>query len=582
VREHDVDAAIQLEPRRWLLLKEPCRIVIAETPDAVRSAITTVERLTREQGLHAAGFLSYEAGAAFGLTVHPTAGGIPLAWFALFEPAHVREAKQFDATGNYRLGALAASVDRETFGRRFADIKERLGAGDTYQVNYTFRLEADFAGDARQLFADLVRAQQGAHAAFLSFGCHSICSASPELFFERIPDEDQPALARLTVRPMKGTVRRGLTLAQDADRQEELRSSPKQRAENVMIVDMMRNDVGRIAEVGSVQVAELFSVERYPNVWQMTSTVVARTRAPLVDIFAALHPSASVTGAPKAATMKIIAQLEGEPRGVYTGAIGWLGPDGRARFNVAIRTAVVDRQRGRVSFGVGSGIVWDSDAGEEYRECLTKGGILGRAPEPFELLETMRRDADGGFYLLDRHLRRLEGSASYFGFPFDRRHAERVLFQHMTDVDGIWRVRLLLSAEGVVRVERAPHVPSTGVARVALARTAIDAWDPFVHHKTTNRAVYDRARQPGFDDTVLWNERGEVTEATLANVVVDIDGAYITPPIASGLLAGTLRAELIERRELEERIVTVDDLRHADRIWLINSVQGRRPAILAA
>ena len=361
-----VEAIIQLSPGEWLHFADPARIVVAESPSAVRPALAEVERLTRDLGLHAVGFLTYEAGLAFDLATRPQDGSTPLGWFGLFEPKGVRAMGRPTREGDYQLGPLGPSIERKEFERAFDVIKGHLAAGDTYQVNYTFKMAGEFAGDPRALFADLIEAQRGRHCAYIRIGEWAICSASPELFFE---------LDGLSIRarPMKGTARRGLTAVDDRGRRDELHESAKERAENVMIVDMIRNDLGRIADVGSIEVPELFSVEQYPNVWQMTSLVTARSLASLEEMFAALHPSASVTGAPKVRTMAILSELESAPRGVYTGAIGHIPPDGNASFNVAIRTAVVDIAAGRVEFGVGSGIVWDSDAAAEYEECLLKG-----------------------------------------------------------------------------------------------------------------------------------------------------------------------------------------------------------------
>jgi para-aminobenzoate synthetase/4-amino-4-deoxychorismate lyase len=380
---------------------------------------------------------------------------------------------------------------------------------------------------------------------------------------------------------MKGTIRRGRTLAEDCQQQMLLQSSPKQRAENVMIVDMIRNDLGKIGRVGSIAVPELFQLERYPNVWQMTSVVTAESAAPLAAVLGALHPSASVTGAPKLSTMRIIAALEAEPRGIYTGAIGHVSPDGSMRFNVAIRTAVVDPRARTLEFGIGSGIVWDSDVASEYDECLLKGSILGLSQPRFELLETMRWDPCGRYFLADRHLSRMRDSAEYFGFPFDRHEADAALAQCVAGaIDHAQRVRLLLSSEGEFRTERRRHEPFTRPVSLGLASAPVDDSDPFLFHKTTNRGVYQQRLASGVDDVVLWNSRSEVTESTTANIVIRSGNVLRTPPVESGLLAGTYRAHLLDRKEISEAVVSIDDLRRADRIWLINSVHEWREARL--
>jgi para-aminobenzoate synthetase / 4-amino-4-deoxychorismate lyase len=569
-------ARVQIDGDRWLAFGVPALVLRADAAAGVRPALLDVERLTRDRGLHAVGFLSYEAGGAFGLCAHPPASGCPLVWFALFPPEEV-QASGPPRTGDYSVGALAPSRDRSSFLSGFSRIKEHIAAGDSYQVNYTFAVEGTFAGDPAALCADLVLAQQGRYSAYVDTGDLVICSASPELFVEVSGLE-------LRMRPMKGTARRGLTTADDHAARERLFLSPKDRAENVMVVDMVRNDLGRIATVGSVSVTDLFAVERYPNVWQMTSTVIARSDAPLDAIFQALFPSASITGAPKVRTMEIVHALEGGPRGVYTGAIGHVAPDGSARFNVAIRTAVVDRRRGTVSFGVGSGIVWDSDADAEYDECLLKGSILGRPPAGFDLLETLLWTPDSGFVLLDAHLARLSESADYFGRPVSKASVRQAIEAAVAGSTVPQRVRLLVNPQGAPRVEVRPHVPNPGPVRLRLAAESIDARDIRLYHKTTARDVYDAARAAtrDCDDVVLWNRGGQVTETTVANIVVEVNGSRVTPPVSCGLLAGTLRAALLASGSVTEEVVPVEVLRRASRLWVVNSVHGERPAVLVS
>ena len=584
-----IEALIQITGEGWLRCVEPVRVIEAWEPDRVRSALAEVERLSRETACYGVGFVSYEAATAFGLAVHPVDGQeLPLVWFGLFHSAQVDLLPELPAQREpYELGGLTPSLNRVAFDTAFARIKSYLADGHTYQVNYTFRVKGAFTGHARSLFMDLVEAQRGEHSAFIDLGTHAICSASPELFFARVGTS-------VSARPMKGTAARGRTLAEDRVERDELRASAKERAENVMIVDMMRNDLGRVAEVGSVRVPDLLAVERYPNVWQMTSLVTARSAASIEELFAVLHPSASVTGAPKVRTMEILRELESQPRGVYTGAIGYVAPDGSAHFNVAIRTAIIDRRSQSVSFGIGSGIVWDSEAAAEYDECLLKGSVLGRRPVPFDLLETMRWAADEGFFLMERHLQRMNESAEYFGFSYDEvriREALEELARTLTGADetvtGRHRVRLLLSRKGDVRVEHRPLDRSRTPLRVGIATGPVDIRSPFLFHKTTNRVMYERAHSSGAggrggtDDVILWNALGQVTEATTANVVVELDGVLVTPPVDCGLLAGTCRAEALARGEACERVVTLDQLRRATHIWLINSVHGWREAGLA-
>lgn len=570
-------ARVQISPTRWLSFRDPSLVLQADSIDAVRRTIADVENLTRDRGLHAVGYVSYEAAGAFGLAVREPGEYLPLAWFALYDRAHVTPAGTPESTGAYTLGPLLPSVDRDRFDAAFARIKEHLAAGDTYQVNYTFRMEAAFHGDPEALFADLVASQRGQYSAFLDTGDLVICSASPELFFEF---QGMDILAR----PMKGTARRGRTLEEDRALGASLAASAKERAENVMVVDMIRNDLGRVADVGTVEVPELFTAERYPNVWQMTSLVKARSVAPLDEIFAALHPSASVTGAPKVRTMELLASLEDSPRGVYTGAVGHIPPDGLARFNVAIRTAVVDRRRQSLTFGIGSGIVWDSSADGEYAECLLKASVLGTRPPVFELLETLLWSPGEGYILLDRHLQRLRASAEYFLRPLSLPDVQGALAAAVAAATEPIRVRLLVDEAGRAATEAAPHVPTAVPLRVAVAPEPIDSADVFLFHKTTNRRVYERARSSveGVDEVLLWNTAGELTEATTANVIVEVDGVRVTPPVDCGVLAGTYRARMLEAGEVVEQRVGVASLQPSTKLWLVNSVHGVREAVLVS
>jgi para-aminobenzoate synthetase/4-amino-4-deoxychorismate lyase len=343
-----------------------------------------------------------------------------------------------------------------------------------------------------------------------------------------------------------------------------------------MIVDMIRNDLARVALPGSVRTARLFDVERYPSVFQLTSTVEARTQAGVGEIFAALFPCASITGAPKVRTMELIRELEATPRGIYTGAIGWMAPGRQARFTVAIRTAAVERVSGRLTYGTGGGIVWDSEVEAEYEECLQKATIL-TAPRPsFSLLETLLWQPDEGYRLLDRHLDRLLDSAEYFSIPIDRTELENQLRHSGGDWLAPQRVRLLVDHAGRARLSNHSFTPLTEPRRLALASRAIDSADPFLFHKTTHREVYERALlgQSQVDDVVLWNEHGELTETTIANLVLEIGGERWTPPLSSGLLAGTYREDLLARGEIRERILIKADLAACSAVHMINSVQG--------
>lgn len=573
----------------------------AEDAGDVAECLAAVDRAVRG-GSFAAGFITYEAAAAFGLPVHPRPpASLPLVAFGIFPPHHVMSATRLPKGGSYRLGEWRPSVDRAQYGSGIQRIREMIEAGDTYQINFTFRLNASFDGDPVALLADLDAAQEGPWGAFVDRGRHVICSASPELFFRK----DGPIVE---CRPMKGTAPRGLSAAADRLNAERLRTSEKDRAENVMVVDMVRNDLGRIAETGSVEVVSMFEAERYPLQWQMTSTVRARApEAGLRQLVESLFPCGSITGAPKHRSMDIIRTLEPRPRGVYTGAIGSLAPDGHGHFSVAIRSVVIDREHNDAEFGVGSGIVWDSVESEEYDECLLKASILlpssrssrdtagagptytpgvsyvvGAHPD-FRLLETIGWTPSAGFALLARHLDRLRESAACFGFECDIAEVRAVLEAAVEDLPGPSRVRVLVGRDGSIACEALDVTPLAGlVLRAALAPGPIDTADVFLYHKTTRREVYDRARtsRPDADAVVLWNAAREVTEATEWNVVAELDGQKVTPPVECGLLAGTLRADLLHSGEITERRILIDELRTAERLWLINSVRGWVPATL--
>ena len=363
----------------------------------------------------------------------------------------------------------------------------------------------------------------------------------------------------------------------------QLAVSEKERAENVMIVDMVRNDLGRVCLPGSVHVPELFRVERYPTLWQLTSLVRGRTSESTARVMAALFPAASITGAPKVRTMHLIDELEISPRRIYTGTIGVMLPGRRARFNVAIRTVLVDRKAGTAEYGVGGGIVWDSAPRAEYRETLLKARVLDAPAPEFSLLETMRWRRKTGVFLLEEHLSRVAESAEYFGFRLDVEDLRAEIEAEVRKADGLGGVlRLTVDAGGSIGLELRA-LPAPGPCRVALARTPVDSRDPFLFHKTTRRAVYERARAEvqGVDDALLVNERGEVTEATIANLVVELDGELVTPPLESGLLPGTLRAALLRAGRVRERAVQVRELSLCSRMWLVNSVRGWRRATLA-
>jgi para-aminobenzoate synthetase / 4-amino-4-deoxychorismate lyase len=559
------------------------RTVAAWTLADVESTLESVEAEVAA-GHHAAGFLCYEAGSAFdpAFASHPAAGTLPLVWFGIFaDRVEIPSASEEDPASapEYRIGRLRKSVSIQRYEHDVRRILELIAAGDTYQVNHTFRLEGEFSGSEAALYRDLCLAQRSAYCAFIRTDRFSIQSASPELFF-RLNDRG------IELRPMKGTRPRGRWTEEDDALAEELRASPKERAENLMIVDLLRNDVGRVAEFGTVRVPTLFEVERYPTVHQMTSSVTAilRDDVSVAELFRALFPSGSVTGAPKIRTSEIIREMESGPRGIYTGAIGFISPR-ESVFSVAIRTVVQDRVTGGLELGVGSGITADSVPAEEYRECLGKGAFLRHRPPHFRLLEALRYESGGrGFPLLEAHLDRLSRSAAYFGFALDRSEVEERLHSATSELPrGVFKVRLLLDRAGGVEIEHEVIPAVSPPVRVAVATTPVDEMDPLLFHKTTVREVYRSrlAERPDCDDVLLTNSRGELTESTTANLVLEIGGELLTPPIESGLLPGVLRGSLLAACTIRPHVLTRSDLAHARRIYLINSVRGWREARLA-
>ncbi len=589
------------------LFVAPSRICVANTPPDIAELFAEIERAVAA-GHKAAGYFSYECGNCFEprASLPPLPAGEPLAWFGIYERSY-----RFDhSTGTFedeeppqlshyrdvlKAKAEESSVEVEfalteqEYAQRIHAIHEWIRAGDVYQLNFTAPYRLKVHGSMASLYAMLRARQPVEYGAFLHTqqGDH-ILSLSPELFF-RIDGHDGER--RITTKPMKGTTARGRTTQEDRERAEWLRNDPKNRAENLMIVDLLRNDLGRLAKFGTVHTEKMFAVERYSTLWQMTSTVSGDLRpdAKFGDIFRALFPCGSVTGAPKIRAMQLLAELEERPRGVYTGAIGFFSPQ-RTVFNVAIRTLEMRGDEG--TMGVGSGIVIDSVAADEYGECRLKAEFLHPAQrrsapdaelnERFMLIETILWNA--AYPLLDLHLDRLEDSADYFGFPCDRGQTKLALEEHARTFfeNAPRKVRLLLDADGGL------HISSEIIAgtandpgRVCIAVERTNSSDRWLYHKTTRRALYaqeyKRAAEKGFDDALFLNERDQVTEGAISNVFIEKAGRLFTPPIESGVLPGVYRRHLLQKRpDIEERLVTLNDLRNADAVYICNAVRGLR------
>jgi para-aminobenzoate synthetase/4-amino-4-deoxychorismate lyase len=514
--------------------------------------------------------LSYEAAPAFDSALEvKSPDEFPLAWMGVFKESS--SALRESHPAQYQVSGWLPQISGEQYRRAVHAIRDYIEAGDAYQVNFTFLLRGSVSGDTFSCFRALAQSERPAYAAYLDIGSHRILSFSPEMFVERRGD-------RLITRPMKGTMSRGRWPEEDVARAAELKASAKDRAENVMIVDLMRSDLGKVVQTGSVEATDLFAVESLGRVLQMTSTVsaVQKPDTTVVDILRALFPCGSVTGAPKSRSMEIITELEQAPRGIYTGAIGLLEPSGDASFSVPIRTLTVAEDCS-ATFGVGGAITWDSTADGEYEECRLKARFLTDPWEDFDLLETLELN-EGSYTLLDRHLRRAGDSAGYFGFHWSNHGVlaalEEVCASHRR---GRWRVRLTIGRSGQARTSITPLGElSKAPLTVRFASRAIDDRDPLVFHKVTARSRYESELQrcEPCDDVIFWNDRGEVTESTIANVVIFSDGKNWTPPREAGLLAGTFREELISKGELFVRTITKRELESAESFALINSVRG--------
>jgi para-aminobenzoate synthetase / 4-amino-4-deoxychorismate lyase len=571
---------------RSLLYTGAEHVVAAYTPDEVEQALEQVEAgLAR--GLHAAGFFAYELGYCLEPKLRhliPDGRRAPLFWLGLFraplpldDPGTRAWLGTHAAAGQATISDLTLSWTRDDYDRAFAKVQDYIAAGDVYQINLTLKYRFAFAGDPVALYAALRRQQRVAYGALIHTGELDVLSLSPELFFRREGKH-------ISTRPMKGTAQRGRTPREDARLKTWLAVDEKQRAENLMIVDLLRNDLGRVAKIGSVEVTDLFTVETYRSVHQMTSGITAELRSDmgLKDLLRALFPCGSVTGAPKVHAMEIIRELEAEPRGIYTGAIGHIAPSGDAQFNVAIRTVVLAGAKGEM--GIGSGIVADSKAESEFDECLLKAHFLTKFDAPFELIETLRFEHAQGFHLLERHLARLQSSAAHFGYPFSRDAVIAALDAEAARVETpVALVRLLLAEDGAITVtSSAITLPTKDtVWRFVISDRRLDEKDAFFYHKTTRRDFYEREmeRQKALnacDEVVFLNSKGELTEGTRTNLFVELDGRLFTPALACGLLPGTLREELLDlpRAAASEAILTPQDLLAADRIYLGNSVRG--------
>ncbi|SHO44389.1 aminodeoxychorismate synthase component I [Desulfopila aestuarii] len=561
-----------------------------------------------ERGYYIAGWVGYEFGGmlvrkARGLTSVPQKKSGTVADLSVYEKPLQFDHKNGNCDfpqetplefGDYEISGIRPNVTEDEYLEALDAVLEYIRAGDTYQVNYTLKLLFSLSGSHDALYRVLRRNQSVAYGAYLRWGDRRVMSFSPELFFRRHADG-------LTVRPMKGTLKRGRNPEEDAAARAFLYQDQKNRSENVMIVDLLRNDLGRVmhdAGGGEVKVRSLFDVEAYESLLQMTSTIDGKTEegavnsVSLVSLFQALFPCGSVTGAPKIRTMEIIDELEKESRGVYTGAIGFLSPEGEAVFNVPIRTLVFDGNSGEM--GIGGGITHDSDPHDEWKECLLKGRFLTSPSPDFQLIETLLWRPGLGYWLMDEHLERLAASAEYFYFSYDRDQLIQQLETQALTFEDVRRVRLTLAKDGVVTITsqpcelpkhtRLPDRPDLSsyatLPTVAFSTLATDASQCWLMHKTTRRKIYDQgfaaAQKAGYFDQIFVNDKGEVTEGSITNVVIYREGSYLTPPVSCGLLAGVMRKQLLADPsvKVEERILFPTDIFQAEAVFLVNSVRG--------
>jgi para-aminobenzoate synthetase/4-amino-4-deoxychorismate lyase len=561
------------------LYRDPVEIVAARTPEEIRPAFARL-RAAMAAGQHAAGWIGYEAGHALDPKLGPLARPAPadapwLLWFGLFERAEplapdTLEAMLPDPAGAWT-GEPRPLITRGAYDAALERTKALIAAGDIYQANLSFRATVAIHGHPLALYARL-RGQAGAGWGGIVYdGAHWLLSLSPELFF-RIDGQ------RIATRPMKGTAPRGRTGQEDDAFAERLAADPKERAENLMIVDLLRNDLSRVARAGSVRVPELFAVERYPTIQQMVSEVEAELipGRDAIDVIEALFPCGSITGAPKIRAMEIIDDVEADARGPYTGAIGHLAPDGAAAFNVAIRTLVLPEGANEARIGLGSAVVADSTADGEWHECRAKGAFVTTGQRAFDLIETARYDPDDGIIELERHIARIGRSAAAFGFPFSRHDIRNELHAATFRLMTPHRVRLLLSPSGAIAIETRPLPPAApeGPVDVRIVPLPVDPRDFRLGHKTTDRAFYDEARRAaGSFEVIFANIDGFLTEGSFTNLFVRKgDGPLVTPPLARGLLPGILREALLESGEAVEGDLTAADLRGG--FYVGNALRG--------
>ena len=562
----------------WRIFSSPVEVLYTHDLQNVREVLNKVQNKVEKKNLIAAGYLSYEAAPAFdnAYCVNKK-GNLPLICFGLFKDYKTEITLESNNHESAEAIEWEIATNQTHYETHLKYIKDQIKLGNTYQVNYTLRKHSKCIANPYGFFLEKV--QDAPYAAFIESDEHTIISTSPELFFE-LSDES------LKCKPMKGTSKRGRTLNEDIALMKELKNSEKDKAENIMITDMLRNDMGKISDTGSVKVLSEFDIEKYPTVWQMTSSVKSQTRASITAIFEALFPCASVTGAPKVSSMKIISEIEDQPREIYTGAIGYIAPNNEAQFSVPIRTILSNKRIDRSVYGTGSGIVWDSEWEKEWDECQNKSAILSVSHQNFELFETMRWDSNRGIFLEELHLNRLKDSAEFYNFKFSHEKINDKLHDYLKNLEPESEkiIRLFLAKDGETRLTTSAYKEHNKDKSqlISLAMQPVDSDDLSLYHKTTIRGIYEDAtgENPDCDDVLLWNEDGHITESTISNIIFKKDSEYFTPPISCGLLGGTYRTHLINQGHLVERIIPKTEINLYSEIYLINSVRGKYPVKL--
>ena len=567
--------------RKSLLFLKPFKVITCFRPEELREKLDELDKIL-DKGYYAAGFMSYEAGYAFEEALkNKNRYTFPLLWFGVYKKPLIYEGRLAgEVKGSTSINDIKPNISKKEYIANIKRIKKHIVRGESYEVNFCFKQKFSFRGSAYKLYLQLREKQTVAYSAFIKFGDYFIVSFSPELFFRKTKSS-------IETRPMKGTLKRGKTLEEDAEQERFLGRSDKDRSENLMIVDLLRNDLGRISKAGSVKAKELFKVEKYETLFQMISVIRGSLKKDisLYQIFKNIFPCGSVTGAPKIRTMRIIRELEKEPRLVYTGSIGYLAPKKeKGAFNVAIRTVVIDKKKKKGEMGIGSGIVYESDASSEYAECLLKSSFLTSKKSNFQLIETILVKGGRRCLLLKLHFERLKKSSKYFNFCYNEKAVRENLKTRLEALDErkFYKLRLLLSRAGTVKITCSviPAGQDVIPRRVKISGKKTLSSDVLLRHKVSARELYNKEHKKykklGFYGVIFTNERDEITEGAVSNIIIKKGGFYYTPPLSCGLLNGVYRQYLINKKSfpLKEKTIFRKDVLTADAVYLCNSVRG--------